>query len=123
MAKFSVKAYQRRDGFVMIYVNNNENRVSVGISEDVKTSKLTAGQRKLLTEFERAIIKAEAVKEDFSSNSQTSVLNSGYLKLFITDNGMVDDVCVAMDGAYVATPDGRLLSLFEVENTMNGGAQ
>lgn len=123
MQKFSVKPYRRKDGFVMLYVNNNENRVSLGIAEDVKTSKITAGQKKILAEFERAIANTATIATNFKSNSQTSILNSGYLKFFAVDDGRIDDLHVECDGGYLLTSDGRLLRLSDVVDTMNGGVQ
>lgn len=119
MKTFTIKAYRRKDDFVMLYVNNNANKVSLGISEDVKTSKISAEQKKLYAKLERAIFEAAPIVSNFKSDSQTSVLDSGRMKFFAVDNCKIDDLSLESDGGYILTPDGRLLSLTEIESRMN----
>lgn len=116
---FTIKPYRRRDGFVMLFVNNNANKVSLGISENVKTSKLTNAQKKLYASFERAVFKTAEIVKNFKSDSQTSVLDCGRFKFFAVDDGRIDDLKLKSDGGHVLTPDGRLLSLSEIESQMN----
>ena len=119
MKTFTVKPYRRRDGFVMLFVNNNLNKVSLGISEDVKTSKLTNGQKKLYASFERAVFKTAEIVKNFKSDSQTSVLDSGRLKFFCVDDGRIDDLSLESDGGYILASGGRLLNLADIEAKMN----
>lgn len=119
MQKFTIRAYKRKDDFVMLYLNDNEKKVSLGIAEDVKTSKMTAAQKKLYATLERAIFNANVIATNFKSNSQTSILDSGRIKFFAVDNGKIDDLSLESDGGYILTPDGRLLSLTEIEFQMN----
>ena len=104
---------------MMLFVNNNANRVSLGISEDVKTSKLTNGQKKLYASFERAVFKTPEIVKGFKSDSHTSVLDSGCLKFFAVDDGRIDDLSLESDGGYILTNDGRLLSLADIEAQLN----
>lgn len=119
MQKFTIRAYKRKDGFVMLYLNENEKKVSLGIAEDVKTSKMTAAQKKLFATFERAIFHANAIATNFKSDSQTSILDSGRMKFFAVDNGKIDDLSLESDGGYILTPAGKLTSLSEIEFQMN----
>ncbi len=51
MEKIVVKPYRKRNGDVMLYINDYERRVSFGIIDRVYTTKMTQGQKKSLAKI------------------------------------------------------------------------
>lgn len=101
------KPYQRRDGFVMLYANNDRG-VSVGISEKGLPSfygkNVTAGQQNLLKNLKAAIetLTTIDIKPDYESHDEVKSRLGDFGDLFITDSGKVCGQTVSSDGAYLA---------------------
>lgn len=74
-----IKTYTRRDGFMMIYINDDasKNRYqqakAIGIAEDCYTSKWTNGQKNLYAQFIEAL-NASEVKIDENQIIETNFL-------------------------------------------------
>ena len=51
MNKIKVNPYRKKNGDVMLYINDHERRVSFGIIDRVYTTKMTQGQKKSLAKI------------------------------------------------------------------------
>ncbi len=103
MEKIVVKPYRKRNGDVMLYINDYERRVSFGISDRVFTSKMTKGQKNLWCRFIDKLDNVEPVIRDFvekeEHKEEKSALDFG-ITLYITDTANVAGHNVEMDGLY-----------------------
>ena len=68
----TIKAYKRKNGLPMIYINDNQTKVSLGISERVFTTKLTKGQKKLLKNLGDIINQYDIVKKNVDAEKTTT---------------------------------------------------
>lgn len=110
----NVKVYRKKDNSIMIYVNGS-NGVSVGIGENVFTSKLTNGQNNALKEFFNKLneIKGIDFKGSYEAHKEDKNKLDFDILLFITDIANVGGQTVESDGAYIVYKN-KLLNLAEV---------
>ena len=106
------KPYRRRDGEIMIYVNNDR-KVSIGISADRgwQSSKASAGQKKLWDAFCAATRDGEAIATgcDMAAHDEWKLgpMYNG-ISFAITDIATVGGKSVGADGLYVVR-DGKAM--------------
>lgn len=103
MNNIKVNLYRKKNGDVMLYINDYERRVSFGISDRVFTSKMTKGQKNLWDRFIDKLDNVEPVIRDFvekeEHKEEKSALDFG-ITLYITDTANVAGHNVEMDGGY-----------------------
>lgn len=106
------KPYRKKDGGVMLYINGS-NKVSLGISGKLYTSKLTQGQSKLLNQWLRFIRDDDEAVDftgDFENHQESKAHLALDIDLYITDTCNVGGQDVSSDGAYIVR-DGKLIEL------------
>lgn len=117
--KVSFKAYLRRDGSWMIYLNNDRN-VSVGISENgyPPSMKQTQGQKNLINAALKTFNKnAKEFTGDIDAHNEIKAICGPYT-LLATDVCNIGGMVVGSDGGYIVR-NGRILRCsewFEVED-------
>ncbi|PAF41032.1 hypothetical protein [Helicobacter sp. 11S02629-2] len=96
----------------MIYLNDYDRKVNLGIAERVYTSKLTKGEKNLLERFYEALNTLKPAIDNFKElephTEDKQELDCG--TLYITDIATVAGNKVGADGAYLAYDD-KLFSL------------
>lgn len=104
------KPYRRRDGSIMIYLNNDRG-VSIGISQEHgfgALTKMTPGQRKLLDAAKGAFMQhAKPFSGDLAAHTEDKA-ECGPYTLAVTDVATIGGQSVGSDGAYVVR-DGLIL--------------
>lgn len=116
--KITINPYRRRDGSIMIFINNDR-KVSIGISPEKgwQSSKATAGETKLWEAFNRATREAEALATgaDISAHDEWKLEMFNGVTFAMTDVAAVGGVSTGSDGLFVVR-DGRVMArFFEVE--------
>lgn len=105
-----VKPYQRRDGSVMVYINNDR-KVSLGISPETgyQSSKATAGQQKLWQAFCTAAREADSIASgaDMNQHGEWSMTMFNGISFAMTDIATVGGVSTGSDGMFVVV-DGAV---------------
>lgn len=104
----SVKSYRRRDGSIMIYLNNDRG-VSLGLSPEkgYQFSKATAGEQKLWHAFCQATREAKAVATgaDMAAHDEWKMTLFNGITFAITDVATVGGARVGSDGLYIVRED------------------
>ena len=106
---YTINPYKRKNGVPMIYINafNNQNggKVSLGISENVYSSKLTKGQKNILAKLGEIVNEYEKVEinDIFSveNHSETKVNLAFDIVFLATDKGQVGNLTTGEDGGYI----------------------
>ncbi len=103
MNKIKVNPYRKKNGDVMLYINDYERRVSFGIIDRVYTTKMTQGQKNLWQRFNEKIQSVEPTIVDFKEKETHTEgkynLDFG-ITLYITDTANIAEHNVEMDGLY-----------------------
>lgn len=109
--KISINPYRRRDGSLMVYLNNDRG-VSLGLSAEhgYQSSKASAGQAKLWQAFCAATRETAdiAIGANMDSHAEWSMTLFNGVSFAITDVASVGGVPVGADGLYVVR-DGRVM--------------
>lgn len=106
---------RKKDGGLMFYINNTQNRVSLGVGEKLLTSKLTKGQKKLWSEF---LAKLKTTRPELENFQELETHGEAWnrldfdFKIFWTDICNIAGNRVEMDGAYLAYK-GKLYNFCE----------
>lgn len=112
--KITINPYRRRDGSIMIYLNNDR-KVSVGISPEkgYQSSKASAGEQKLWKAFCAAARAAEpiATGADMAAHDEWKMTMFNGISFAITDVATVGGINTGSDGLFVVV-DGKVLPRF-----------
>lgn len=112
--KINVNPYRRRDGSIMIYLNNDRG-VSLGISPEkgYQSSKATNGQKNLWSAFCAAARSAApiATGADIASHDEWKLTMYNGISFAITDVATVGGANTGCDGLFVVV-DGKVVSRF-----------
>lgn len=117
----TIKPYKRKNGLPMIYINDIQTKVSLGISERVFTTKLTKGQKKLLENLESVINQYDIVQKNVDSEKIYQEHKEDKIKLdfniyfFSTDIAKIGTIKTNEDGFYI-TYKNNLYSLSHNKN-------
>lgn len=115
-----VSPYKKKNGDVMLYVNDYSKKVSVGISDRVYSTKLTKAQKNVLGEFFEKLNDSAPIIKDFheveSHSEQKFVLDLG-ITIYITDRANVAGNAVGADGLYLEKA-GKLYSAAELNEVL-----
>lgn len=102
--KIYTNVYEKRNGDLMIYVNGS-NKVSLGISDRLYRTKLTNGQRNVLSAFFKCLNTIEPIytgELNFDNHTEKKAfLDQKEYALFITDIANIAGLKVEEDGAYL----------------------
>lgn len=119
--KTRIAPYKRKsDGSWMLYVNNYERNVSLGIAERVYTSKLTKGQSNLLNSFLKSIENAEPLcdfKPIKEHKEPKASLDFG-IEIYITDIAEVCGINTGEDGLFLSY-NGKLYNSTSINQSLN----
>lgn len=115
-----IKTYRRRDGEIMIYLNNDRG-VSLGISHDqgYQSSKASQGQKNLWTAFFEAMAAATPIAEaiDVAEHNEWKLsIDWADVHFVITDIATVGGQSVSSDGLYVVHKGRLLPDRFKVDS-------
>jgi hypothetical protein len=103
----TINPYKKKNGEFMIYLNDHERKVSLGIGERVYTTKLTKGQKNLLNRYDEALHNYEIIQTDISfekiyDDHMEYKINLAFdTKLLITNIATVGTIKTGTDGAYI----------------------
>lgn len=99
-----IKPYFKKNNDLMFYINDYERNISLGYGETIYSTKLTKGQKSLLSKFFEALKNSTPDVENFKKIKEhteaKAKLHNG-LEFFITDIAEVCGNTVANDGAYI----------------------
>lgn len=118
-----VNPYRKKDGNIVLYVNNYQNKVNVCIGQRVFTTKLTKGQDNLLSTFFKKLQeycekeKIENFESSLNHDEEQAVLDFD-LKFFITDKATICGVKVEKDGGYILF-ENKLINLEDFNHFLN----
>lgn len=104
--KIWVKPYIKRNGEMMVYLNNDR-KVSLGICGDYKSSKATVGQKNLWEAFCNAVVTSEpiAIGADMSAHNEWKMTLFNEISFAITDIGSIGGVSTGSDGFFIVWKD------------------
>lgn len=102
-----VSPYKKKNGDVMLYVNDYSKKVSVGISDRVYSTKLTKAQKNVLGEFFEKLNDSAPIIKDFHE------VESHSEQKFVLDSGNA----VGADGLYLEKA-GKLYSAAELNEVL-----
>lgn len=103
----TINPYKKKNDEFMIYLNDHQRKVSLGIGERVHTSKLTKGQKNLLNRYHEALQNYEEIQTDISTekiyddHTEYKINLAFDTKLLITDIATIGTLKTGMDGAYI----------------------
>lgn len=89
----------------MFYINDYDKNINLGYGDNIYTSKLTKGQKTLLSIFYETIRAAEPEIKDFKKKEEHKELSAKLyndLEAFITDSSEVCGNKVNSDGFYIS---------------------
>ncbi len=118
----TIKPYKKKNGEFMIYLNDHERKVSLGIGDRVYTTKLTKGQKNLLNRYHEALENYEQIKTDISlekiyDDHMEYKINLAFdTQLLITDTATVGTIKTGADGAYIIKGN----QLYNLQNKKKG---
>jgi hypothetical protein len=103
----TINPYKKKNGEFIIYLNDHERKVSLGIGERVYTTKLTKGQKNLLNRYDEALQNYEKIQTDiptekiYDEHTEYKINLEFDTKLLITDIATVGTLKTDTDGAYI----------------------
>lgn len=107
------KPYRRKDGSMMFYINNDR-KVSLGFGENILSTKLSDGQKKLLTAFYKKFNEVSYPFTKTTSHAEDSNILFNDTELYITDVAKVCGSHVSSDGCYLYR-NGRIANISDIK--------
>lgn len=99
-----VRPYIKKNNELMIYVNDYDRKISLPYGADIYTTKLTKGQKSLLSKFYETLDNTEPLIRNFEKKQEHdelhAVLYKG-LEVYLTDVSKVCGNKVDGDGLYL----------------------